>query len=479
MANWNSTAFYIDGKWVAPQATQLLDVINPASELPVAKLALGTVLDVDHAVAAAKRAFQSFSVTSRDERLALLTKIAALMRARFDDLAEAMTAEMGAPYTFSREGQVASGLEHIDQMIHVLKDFSFETQAGTTRIVKEAAGVCGLITPWNWPLNQIACKVAPALAAGCTMVLKPSEIAPLSAIVFTEILHEAGVPKGVFNLVHGDGPTVGHAMAVHPDIDVMSFTGSTRAGVQVARDSADTVTRVLQELGGNSANIVLDDADLESAVVNGVAGCYLNSGQSCDSPARLLVPHAAMDRAIEIARRAAQAYSVGDPRDAAVQLGPVVSEVHFNKIQNFIEIGIREGAELVTGGVGRPAHLSKGYYVQPTVFARVSPDMTIARNEIFGPVLSIIGYSSEDEAVDIANDTEYGLAGYVQSGNIQRARSMARRLRAGTVQINYPPADYLAPFGGYKRSGNGREYGAYGLHDYLEFKSIIGFGLEE
>ena len=479
MAHWNSTVFYIDGAWVAPQGVQRIDVINPATEQAVATLALGNATDVDHAVAAAKRAFAAFSVTSRDERLSLLTKIAALMRARFDDLAEAMTAEMGAPHTFAREGQVASGLEHIDQMIHVLKTFSFETQAGTTRIVKEAAGVCGLITPWNWPLNQIACKVAPALAAGCTMVLKPSEIAPLSAIVFAEILHEAGVPKGVFNLVHGDGPTVGHAMAVHPDIDVMSFTGSTRAGVQVARDSAETVKRVLQELGGNSANIILDDADLDSAIINGIAGCYLNSGQSCDSPARMLVPHAAMDKAIELARKAALAYCVGDPRDAAIHLGPVVSEVHFNKIQNFIEIGICEGAELVTGGLGRPAPLHTGYYVQPTVFARVTPEMTIARNEIFGPVLSIIGYSDVDEAVRIANDTEYGLAGYVQSGDIHRARSIARRLRAGTVQINFPPADYLAPFGGYKRSGNGREYGAYGLHDYLEFKSIIGFGGED
>jgi len=346
MAQWNSTAFYIDGVWVAPQDRPQMDVINPATECAIAKLTLGTAADVDLAVAAAKRAFPSFSVSSRDERLSLLTRIAALMRARFDDLAEAMTAEMGAPYTFAREGQVASGLEHIDQMIHVLKDFKFERQAGTTRIVQEAAGVCGLITPWNWPLNQIACKVAPALAAGCTMVLKPSEIAPLSAIVFAEILHEAGVPKGVFNLVHGDGPTVGHAMAVHPDIDVMSFTGSTRAGVQVARDSAETVKRVLQELGGNSANIVLDDADLETAVVNGVAGCYLNSGQSCDSPARLLVPHAAMDRAIEIARRAAQSYSVGDPREAAIHLGPVVSEVHFKKSRILLKSALGKARSL-------------------------------------------------------------------------------------------------------------------------------------
>eukprot|EP01037_Dinobryon_pediforme_P014465 gene14465-14590_t len=479
MANWNGAEFYIDGKWAAPQAARYIDVIDPATELAVASLALGNADDVDLAVAAAKRAFATYSLTSREERLALLTRIVELMRTRFDDLADAMTAEMGAPHVFSREGQVASGIEHFDRMIEVLRTFSFETKMGSSRVVKEAAGVCGLITPWNWPLNQIACKVAPALAAGCTMVLKPSEIAPLSAIVFAEILHEAGVPKGVFNLVHGDGPSVGHAMAIHPDIDVMSFTGSTRAGIQVARDSADTVKRVLQELGGNSANVVLDDADLETAVVNGIAGCYLNSGQSCDSPARLLVPHALMDQAINIARAAAQSYSVGKPDDTSTHLGPVVSEAHFNKIQSFIEIGIKEGAELVIGGVGRPEALNVGYYVKPTVFGRVTPEMTIARNEIFGPVLSIIGYASEAEAVKIANDTEYGLAAYVQSGDIKRARAVARQMRAGTVQINYPAADYLVPFGGYKRSGNGREYGAYGLHDYLELKSVVGFGEDD
>eukprot|EP01037_Dinobryon_pediforme_P011915 gene11915-12007_t len=422
MADWNCAEFYIDGKWVAPQAARYIDVIDPASELSIASLALGNAHDVNIAVAAAKRAFATFSLSSRDERLALLMRIAELMRARFDDLADAMTAEMGAPHVFAREGQVASGIEHIDRMIDVLRTYSFETHA----------------------------------------------------IVFAEIMHEAGVPKGVFNLVHGDGPSVGHAMAIHPDIDVMSFTGSTRAGIQVARDSADTVKRVLQELGGNSANIVLDDADLETAVVNGVAGCYLNSGQSCDSPARLLVPHALMDKAIAFARAAALSYVVGKPKDTSTQLGPVVSEAHFRKIQGFIEIGIKEGAELVTGGVGRPEGFNAGYYVKPTVFGRVTPEMTIAKNEIFGPVLSIIGYASEAEAIKIANDTEYGLAAYVQSSDIKRAHTIARQMRAGTVQINYPAADYLVPFGGYKRSGNGREYGAYGLHDYLELKSIVG-----
>ena len=475
----NSHQFYIDGTWVNPQNPQFIDVINPATETAIVSLALGNAKDVDAAVTAARRAFPAFSQTSVAERMALLQKISVLMKARFEVLADSMTAEMGAPYTFAREGQVASGIEHFDQIINVLGTYAFETHNGTTMVSKEAAGVCGLITPWNWPLNQIACKVAPALAAGCTMVLKPSEIAPLSAIVFAEIMHEAGVPKGVFNLVHGDGPTVGHALSIHPDVDVMSFTGSTRAGVLVARDAAETVKRVLQELGGNSANIVLDDADLETAVVNGMAGCYLNAGQSCDSPARMLVPHKMMNSAIEIARRAAQDYRTGDPRKPKTILGPLVSEAHFNKVQNFIRIGIEEGAELVAGGLGRPDSISSGYFTKATVFGRVKPEMTIARNEIFGPVLSLIGYDTDEEALKIANDTEYGLAGYVQSGNIERARLIARQLRVGTVQINYPPADYLAPFGGYKRSGNGREYGAYGLHDYLEIKSTVGFGKAE
>jgi aldehyde dehydrogenase (NAD+) len=357
----------------------------------------------------------------------------------------------------------------------VLRTFEFETRRGTTLVAKEPVGVCGLITPWNWPINQIACKVAPALAAGCTMVLKPSEMAPLSATVFAEIMQEAGVPAGVFNLVHGDGAGVGRALSMHADVDLMSFTGSTRAGIQVAKDAADTVKRVLQELGGNSANIILADADLAAAVTNGVAGCFLNTGQSCDSPARMLVPADRMDEAMAIARDAAATYRVGLPDAPGTVLGPVSGKAQFDKVQRLIAAGIAEGAVLVAGGPGRPEGLATGYFVRPTVFARVRPEMTIAREEIFGPVLSMIPYGSEDEAIAIANATEYGLAAYVQSRDLAQARRVAARLRAGTVQINYPAADYLAPFGGYKRSGNGREYGEFGLNEFLELKANIGY----
>jgi len=386
-----------------------------------------------------------------------------------------MTAEMGAPAAFSLDVQAASGLEHFDRMIEVLKDFSFGERRGTSFVSKEPIGVCGLITPWNWPVNQIACKVAPALAAGCAMVLKPSEIAPLSAVIFAEIMHDAGAPPGVFNLVQGDGPGVGHLLSAHPDIDLMSFTGSTRAGVEVARTAAPTVKRVLQELGGNSANILLPDADFPRAVALGVAGCFLNTGQSCDSPARMLVPADRMDEVLDLARKAADEFVTGAPTAPGVTLGPVVSAVHFQKIQGLIAAGIEEGATLVCGGLGRPEGLAKGYYVRPTVFGRVDPAMRIAREEIFGPVLIVIPYADEAEAIAIANATEYGLAGYVQSSDLERARRVAARLRVGTVQINYPDADYLVPFGGYKRSGNGREYGEYGLTDYLELKSNIGY----
>ncbi len=470
--------FYIGGGWVAPSGDRFGDVVNPATEAVIAKVPLGDAADVDRAVAAARDAFDGFAATTREERIALLERIVAGFRARIDDVAAAMTLEMGAPKGFSRDVQAASGLEHLDRMIDVLRGFSFGERRGRSFVSKEAIGVCGFITPWNWPVNQIACKVAPAIAAGCTMVLKPSEIAPLSAVVFAEILHDAGVPAGVFNLVQGDGPGVGRALAAHPDIDLISFTGSTRAGVEVAKAAADGVKRVLQELGGNSANILLPDADFPRAVALGVAGCFLNSGQSCDSPARMLVPAERMEEAMALAKAAAAEFVTGDPGAPGVTLGPVVSSIHFYKIQGLIAAGIEEGAAVVCGGVGRPPGLEKGFYVRPTVFGRVSPDMRIAQEEIFGPVLMLIPYRDEAEAIGIANATEYGLAGYVQSADLDRARRVAARLRAGTVQINYPDADYLVPFGGYKRSGNGREYGEYGLAEFLELKATIGYFAE-
>ena len=468
-------SFYIDGEWVSPEMLVPFDVINPANEEVVGKIALGSAKDVDRAVLAARRAFETFSLTTRAQRIALIERVLAEFLKRETDVAEAMTLEMGAPREFSLVGQTGSGTEHLKAIIEVLKTYEFERLQGTTLVSHEAIGVVGMITPWNWPINQIVCKVAPALAAGCTMVLKPSEIAPLSGIVFAEIMHAAGVPKGVFNLVNGDGPTVGEAISAHPGIDMVSFTGSTRAGIAVAKAAADTVKRVHQELGGNSANIILDDADLESAVINGVAGCYLNSGESCDSPQRMLVPHAKMDQAMDIAKRAAESYVVGDPNQPETTLGPLISKAHWDKVQNLIKMGIEDGATLVTGGLGLPTGLSRGYFCKPTILGNVTPKMRIARQEIFGMTMMIMGYGSEDEAVAIANDTEYGLAGYVQSANIERARAIGRRLRVGAVQINYPAFDPFSAFGGYKQSGNGREYGAFGLHDYLETKVLIGY----
>jgi aldehyde dehydrogenase (NAD+) len=468
--------FYIGGEWVDPIAPSFVDVINPATEESVATLAIGTAADVDRAVAVAKKAFVTYSETTREDRIALLKRVHASLMARFDDLASAMTSDMGAPVSFARNYQAQSGVDHIATIIDVLKHFQFEEMRGTTMIRREAIGVCGLITPWNWPINQIACKVAPALAAGCTMVLKPSEIAPLSALVFAECLHDAGVPAGVFNLVNGDGPGVGVALATHPDIDMVSFTGSTRAGIAVAQNAAATVKRVAQELGGNSPNIVLDDADLEVAVSTGVSIVMSNSGQSCDSPARMLVPHARMDEALAIAKRTAEGLKVGDPTDAATDLGPLVSAAHYAKVQALIEAGVKSGATVATGGTGRPEGVNRGYFARPTVFGHVTRDMPTFRNEVFGPVISLIGYSDVDEAISLANDTEYGLAGRVQSSNPERARAVARRIRAGWIEINSPAFDYNAPFGGYKQSGNGREYGEWGLHDYLETKAVLGAG---
>ena len=466
--------FYINGEWVAPVTPKTMDVLNPATEEVIGRISLGSAADVDKAVAAARTAFETYSQTSREERIALLERIIAAYGARMNDLAETISQEMGAPMWLATAAQAPSGFAHLMQVLEILKSYEFTEKRGDTHIVREPNGVCGLITPWNWPINQIACKVAPALAAGCTMVLKPTEIAPLNAILFTEILHEAGVPKGVFNLVNGDGPTVGTALATHPGVDMMSFTGSTRAGIQVARNAADTVKRVAQELGGKSANIILDDADLKAAVEGGVRACFTNSGQSCNAPTRMLVPRARLQEAASIAKAAAESVVVGDPATQGTTIGPVVSKAQFDKIQKLIEKGIEEGAELVTGGPGLPPGLSKGYYVRPTVFSNVRNDMTIAREEIFGPVLSILPYDSEDDAVRIANDTVYGLSGYVSSGSTERAFRVASRLRTGNVHINGAGPDFAAPFGGYKQSGNGREWGEHGFEEFLEVKAVMG-----
>ena len=468
--------FLIDGRWVEPAVPVALDVIDPATEEAFTQIALGSVADVDRAVLAARAAFPAFSLWSKDERLALLRRILAAYEARYEEIAQAVSREMGAPLAFARDSQAAAGKAHLISTLEALEDFVFTERRGTTMVVREPVGVCALITPWNWPLNQIVCKVAPAIAAGCTMVLKPSEIAPVSGIIFAEVMEAAGTPAGVFNLVNGTGPDVGQVMAGHPGVDMVSFTGSTRAGVIVAKAAADTVKRVAQELGGKSANIILPDAELQRAVSEGVVSCFGNSGQSCDAPTRMLVPRDRHDEALGIARVAAEALKVGDPRAAGTDLGPVVSEQQYAKIQRLIEAGIKEGATLVTGGPGRPEGLNRGYYVRPTVFGDVTNDMTIAREEIFGPVLSILPYDGEDEAVAIANDTVYGLAAYVQSGNLEHAREVAARLRAGSVYINYPDWDTRAPFGGYKQSGNGREYADWGIHDFLEIKGIVGYG---
>ncbi|GBQ82632.1 aldehyde dehydrogenase family protein [Asaia krungthepensis] len=468
--------FYINGHWVAPHGATRIDVINPANEQPCARIALGDDIDVERAVSAAKAAFAAWSGSSREERLTVLERILAVYKRRSENMAQAISLEMGSPIARARDSQSWAGLAHLEEMIKVLRDFSFEGPEGDVYITREAVGVCGLITPWNWPMNQIMCKVAPALAAGCTMVLKPSEVAPLSALVFAEILHEAGVPAGVFNLVNGDGPGVGATLAAHPDIAMISITGSTRAGSAVAKLAADTVKRVHQELGGKSANIILPDADLAEAVQRGVRGCLSNSGQSCDAPTRMLVPRAQMKEAMALAAQTVSSLRMGSPADEDTQLGPVVSKIQYDRIQALIARGIDDGATLVIGGLGKPEGLETGYYVRPTVFGEVSPDMAIAREEIFGPVLSIIAYDDEEEAVHIANDTVYGLAAYVQSGDLAHARKVARRLRAGNVNINGADWTVAAPFGGFGQSGNGRECSIWGLHDFLEIRALIGYG---
>ena len=466
--------FYIDGQWVDPVKPNGLDVINPATEEVAGRISLGGAADVDRAVAAARKAFGAWSQTSREERLEVLGRVLAEYQKRFGDLANAVTEEMGAPASLAQRAQVPVGMGHLATAIEVLKTFKFEEDRGPTLIVKEAIGVCGLITPWNWPLNQIVCKVAPAIAAGCTVILKPSEVAPFTGQIFAEIMHAAGVPAGVFNLVQGDGLGVGVALSSHPDIDMVSFTGSTRAGIEVAKNAAPTVKRVAQELGGKSPNIVLDDEAFAAGVGRGVATMMMNSGQTCSAPTRMLVPQKRMDEAIAVAKATAEQITVGDPNGNS-QLGPVVSEVQFNKIQGLIQAGIDEGATLVAGGVGRPDGLDKGYYVKPTVFANVTNDMTIAQEEIFGPVLSILGYETVDQAIAIGNDSEYGLAAYVQAADIAKAREVASKLRAGQVTINGVGGDMTAPFGGYKMSGNGREWGDYGFHEFLETKAVLGY----
>jgi len=469
----NSMKFYIDGAWVDPADPKPFDVINPATEEAFAQISLGNAEDVDRAVQAAKRAFPSWSQTTKQERLELFEAIMTAYKNHYAEMADAISKEMGAPATFAQKVQAATGIGHFKTMSKLLANFEFDEDRGTTRLSKEPIGVCGMITPWNWPVNQIAAKVAPALAAGCTMVLKPSEIAPMSGIVFAEILHEAGVPKGVFNLVNGDGPGVGSAISAHPDVDMVSFTGSTRAGVAVAQNAAPTVKRVSQELGGKSANIILDDADFQKAVFGGVLQCFGNTGQSCNAPTRMLVPMDRMEEAGEIAKAAAAKVRVGDPTDENTTMGPLVSKAQWDKVQGLIQKGIDEGANPVAGGTGLPEGVNKGYFARPTVFTNVTNDMTIAREEIFGPVLSILGYKDDADAVSIANDTPYGLSGYV-SGAPDHAQAIAKQLRTGNVHVNGAMADVFAPFGGYKQSGNGREWGEYGLEEYLEVKAILG-----
>ncbi|QTD93745.1 aldehyde dehydrogenase family protein [Burkholderia anthina] len=468
--------FYIDGEWVEPSGSERLPVIDPSTETSLGDVASGDEHDVDRAVAAAKRAFVTFSQTSVAERVALLQSVLEAYLARYDEMADVIMREIGAPKKLAHAWQVGLGRRHLEETLYAIEHFPWQRRKGTTLINHEPVGVAALITPWNWPVNQIVCKVAPALAAGCTVVLKPSEVSPMNAILFAEMLDAAGVPAGVFNLVNGDGPTVGAALCTHPDVDMVSFTGSTRAGVEIARLAAPTVKRVHQELGGKSANILLDDVDFEAAVTAGVNACFGNSGQSCNAPTRMLVPASRHDEAVAIASRAAGAVRVGRADDASTTMGPVVSDVQYQRVQRLIGVGIDEGAKLVAGGLDRPDGLDRGYYVKPTIFANVNPSMTIAREEIFGPVLAIMPYRDEEEAIAIANDTPFGLAAYVQSANQERARRVAFRMRAGSVYVNYPAWDPGSPFGGYKQSGNGREYGEWGLEAFLEVKGIVGFG---
>ena len=471
-----SLQHYIDGRWVEPVVTGArFPVIDPATESQVAEICMGSAADVDLAVAAACRAFASFAVTPLDARLDALRRINEVFKRRFDEMADAITTEMGAPRDMAREAQAAAGPGHIEATIKAAQQLDWEVRIDGSNVVREPIGVCGLVTPWNWPINQILAKVAPAIAAGCTMVLKPSEQAPLSAQLIAEFIDEAGLPAGVFNLVHGNGPSVGHAMSAHPDIEMMSFTGSTRAGVDVAKTAADTIKRVAQELGGKSPNLIFADADLSRALGNAIRRCFYNTGQSCNAPTRLLVEASVYERAVELIRPLAEATKVGDPRQPGRHLGPLSSRIQFERVQRYMQIGIDEGARLVAGGPGRPEGIDRGFFVKPTVFADVHNGMRIAREEIFGPVLSMIPFKDLDDAIAIANDTPYGLAAYLFTSDLDKARTVARRLRAGSVHINGAGQGYMEPFGGFKQSGNGRECGTYGLLDFLELKSINGF----
>lgn len=469
----NATKFYIGGTWTEPSSARPHAVVNPASEAEIATINLAGAADTDRAVAAARQAFPAFAASSPGDRIALIKRIIDVYKSRFEDLAQAISSEMGAPIKLSRTAQVPMGIAHLKQAAAVLETFAFEEAAGTTLVLREPIGVCALITPWNWPMNQIACKVAPALAAGCTMVLKPSEETPLSAVIFAEILHEAGVPAGVFNLVQGAGET-GQALAAHPGIDMVSFTGSNAAGIAVAKAAADTVKRVSQELGGKSANIILPDADLKRAVTGGAYGCFGNSGQSCNAPTRMFVHRDQYQEAVAIAAAVAGKIAVGDPRDEATVMGPLVNGRQQVRVRAYIDGALSEGARLAAGGTDMPDGLERGFYVRPTVLADVTPDMTVAREEIFGPVLPILAYDSEDEAIAMANDTSFGLSGYVSAGSPERARAVARLLRTGNVHLNGAGPDLAAPFGGYKQSGNGREWGRYGFEEFLEVKAVMG-----
>lgn len=474
----NINKHYISGAWVEPKSPTEIELVDPSSEAVYGKLSLGNGADAEDAIAAARSAFLSFSQSSVSSRLELLEAIIDGYNDRWNEIADAMTQEMGAPMSLSRELQANMGSAHFVAARDILKEFKFEEARGPTLIRREPVGVCGFITPWNWPMNQIGCKAAPALATGCTFVWKPSEITPYSAQILTEVFHSAGVPAGVANMVHGDGPTVGSVLSSHPEIDMVSFTGSTRAGTLVASAAADSVKRVSQELGGKSANIILDDVSgeqLQEAVATGVEILAMNSGQNCNAPSRMLVPESKLEEIVDIAKATIEGLSVGDPSDPDTVMGPVVSSKQWHSIQGHIKAGIDEGSELITGGLGRPNFLDSGYFVKPTIFKCEDNSASIAQNEVFGPVLAIVPYESEGQAVEIANDSEYGLSGYVFGSDIERVNSVAARLRTGMVHVNGIAGDMHAPFGGYKKSGNGREWGEFGFEEFLETKAVIGF----
>ena len=471
----NLRKFYIDGQWVEPLESRDLPVENPATGEQVATTVLGGSADVERAIAAARGAFEGFSQTAREQRLEMMERLLACYMARYDEVAEAITLEMGAPVSFSKAAQADTGRGHIQAAIDALREYRFEENTRNARVVREPIGVCGFICPWNWPINQIVCKVAPALATGCTMVVKPSQVAPLSAYLFADIVDQAGLPKGVFNMVNGSGSEVGNILSTHPEVDMVSVTGSTRVGASVSKAAADTIKRVALELGGKSPHLILDDADMEKAVKWGVFNCFENTGQSCNAPTRMLVPQSRYQEALEIAERTAAKVQVGDPAQEGRHIGPLASQSQYDTTQHYIQKGLDEDARLLCGGLGKPEGFEKGHFAKPTIFADVRNDMTIAQEEVFGPVLAIIPYDDEEQGIAIANDTIYGLAGYVHGGDMARNRRVARRIKAGMIHINGAYQDYDAPFGGYKQSGNGREWGEYAFDDFLEVKAINGY----